>query len=237
MSYWAIPNASTARELREPQRKPVGIVKVDLDHPLGKDLIFHHIYQANFSPKRALVGGGLTQTGTINQAKDYIYAPGSGTNYLKSSSFDFAGDKTILAALDPQLSNPDFHITIGNPTNYISIISGFQTGRWNFYSGNYPTGSPSGSELNIEAGINYLAFIIRGSNFEVYLNGVSRISSTISAGNFLSTNSGTVIIDGNNAGDGGNNAFHYGLSLYNRALSGGEIKSLHQNPYQFLIPA
>jgi hypothetical protein len=222
--------------LFDPGRKPVGNVVIDPSHWMSKDLSFEAIYQTGKNYLQVLTGQSLTKTGNIVQGVGFIKGSSFGTNYLQATGLKINGDYTITTTLRPTLSNGDFHLTFGS-TN-ISIISGFQANKFNFFAGGYPTGSSSASEVPMEVGIlSTVSFVVNNGVFYAYVNGVLESTGAITTANFTTVNDGNITIDGTSTGAGGNNAEHHNTFLHNRALTSAEVRSLYNSLYQNIIPA
>ncbi len=244
-----------APELFYPGRKPVGNVKIDWSNPLARGVKQCLLFDANSSKPVDLAGYrdysyvnghiiestayGLgytnsTSTSYVKADDDLgILSQGSSSPFTMFAKFLFNGNKTNHQSLMNVRASGTATITIrinsdsaGTPNvlNAYCVLAGAT--RWSLGALTlYPNdGFPTCFSVSHEGSNNPL----------VVKDGASY------SGSNLSTNTTPISDAWATVGEGTADIFrsYYYISiLYDRALSAEEHKSLHSNPYQFLIPA
>jgi len=114
-----------------------------------------------------------------------------------------------------------------------AIIVGFQSGYFNFYDGDYPTGSANDTRFVATAGVwQHVVMGTDGTSVFAYLNGVKVIEQT---GTWLVNDIHQAFIIGGRANSPPINLFTGQIDdvqIYNRVLAVSEIMELNRDPFQ-----
>jgi len=227
--------------LREPNlllpgKKPVGPVKIDWSHPLSRDL---HAAVVKYEPFD-LVGNALSSTGTASpNVENIIYngtqvflvkGNGDSTLLLDCTAVDNKSFTFVMRFAETAVSSPYVGIRSGDGN---SILLWGTTGRY--------------YDLRVGS-TNYVS----GPGFSQNVTHNYSVTSSASEVNLIAD--GDYIIDSGAAGGAGNlGVLHIGrdsvysgggmdlnieyLYVFNYAMTFNEISLIHNDPYQFLIPA
>lgn len=239
-------------ELLIPGRKPVGNVVVDWEHPLARGLV-------NFMP---LQGYGLeilhgAHDGSLISNRSNRMVP-IGTDYtfkggklsMNQSGVDtkLESENDIGATIDISAQDHTFCVSAfniswtsqGSSLNCLMALSSVSKGSViiGYDSALAPWILSGGTSLQAtgESIEGVTVFSVKDGVGTLYLNGVP-YGTTVSVGGQDPTVGGKVYIAGYDGTSRDAKADFDWCSIYQRALSAEEIKSLYRNPYQFLIPA
>lgn len=237
-----IPNSKLdTMELLYPKRRPVGKVKIDWSKPLARGL--HDVYLFGISGIRSLVyntkidvvGSAILKHDriTTNASGQYIdvgilpiSAWGGASFHLVYSNItgrSGAGNGRILGVLHSGSDDLRVYISDAN------VDAGSLLVAWD-------DGTPTTSSVTAPAsGDVSLTITHDGATQNSFVNGVLN-SSDANACTF-SGFSGETLVGTSPVASSGISADYHLLIVHNRKLTAQEAKSLHDNPYQFLIPA
>lgn len=213
-------------ELLYPKRKPVGNVKIDWSHPLAKNLTCC-----------ILMGGVDLVDESLYSISVNSFKKEAGTgNSLENGKIDTATRSRYTTPTNESFSN--YILAKYPPTQVFQKIAGSTSSHWfGRYSGHYLAQFPSGvlvcppglftpnvwHSLHASRDVSVTHAGING----VYYSSGTDTSNLYSLGSFGIGHTQEVGIFP------GQIAVYY---QWSRALSSVEIQSIHNNPYQFLVP-
>ena len=241
--------------LREPNllvpgKKPVGPVKIDWSHPITDRLVAAYIFRANepaavdlvtgavtpFDPSMGASPEGVDMTSVSNVTD--LPAP---SEIAGSSQFTFV---TRARSTDGAAIQGKVLFSYRNDTSTAGLL---QVMPWDSYTGDgiriYFDG---GNRLNQDAGathfntnvhdISTIGFITDDAT--AYIDNDPPLESGLNTERFL-TATPTAMSIGGRMGTTNliNSSYLHHLYVYSRVLTEPQIRDLHADPYQFLIPA
>lgn len=241
-------------ELLYPKRKPVGKVKIDWTHALTSGLEYLNLFDAKavdlvMGVKPVIFGSGY------QRRAGSFYAPRGRGNYIefpKSHMPDLSNGFTLTLDLitDHEVPHTEYETNYHN--GYLDTCNNLGSGIRLFYSSFTGGGIRyrkvvGGVGENIDAA---MPTIVKGGHFCIslawdkqsmllYVNGalLGSLASTSALSPVHNLN-WRVGGDFNYDTDlEASESLYRSMSVHNIALSPQAIKSLHDNPYQFLIPA
>lgn len=248
MSVVYVPDNLTAPELWYPDRKPSVPVKLNWDHPLTKGLVCAYLENVDTqfildSVKRELrpIGNSsINDDGTINVSGEAIAIGGS--------ELVGANGVTITARAAPT-TNVDMafigsRLVFANTDNHLNMRFdrvGAQTGNNYCIKASVKNVSPVAESIS-----NVWSSGVMGT-YSMTWNQATRFIDIYYNGEDVSDDGGSVAQDslvleegqlfiGSGFGTRFTGLFSIVL-VHNRKLSAEEIKSLHDNPYQILVPS
>lgn len=240
------PNARLNQtELLYLGRKPVGKVKIDWSHPLAKGLKFYTLFDS-LSPIDLVSGTKGQSLSSVNQK---ITVNGQGlqthddSNYISFSELNVSSGADIADGIFQMWGGVVDEIT-GSQDSAMVLwdVSDTQTRSSLAINGSsYLYNLKFGVNGSLAAGTSHQGYQTMagefGDNHVFYLDG-AEVARVADPNSYSTQNLNSLIFSGYAAGFAyGVKATHLFACVYSRALSDYEIKSLHQNPYQFLIPA
>ena len=232
---------------REVVPRPVSPYElVNLSHPLAQDLISaHYFLEGDGSNTRSSLDGSLDAVGTSNWSVEGL------------ETHELASDVTLAPSLFSLTSRTftAFHkinITTWDASNRYFIIGEYEDEGSGFYDGGLYLASadPNGVVFFPVNGSNFSVCdvselmsdtssvaVVRHATAEwsVYVNGDLAATSTVS-GTTTSIYDWRIGGDWGAAGNEPAHVKHSAALIYGRDLDAGEIRKLHNNPYQILKP-
>lgn len=228
-------------ELLYPQRKPVGNVKIDWSHPIGKKVVFSNINNVS-----DLVTGeaGKLVNGAYLERGDIVLPIGNSSSGANRNALRFSdnkisgnGDISLLARVwvdssgGAEMRLMSSKLSWGGVEGfYVSVRS---SGTLYARGSGSKKASTAGGVMPMNQWVTLLVHY-QGTSVTFYIDDVVSTGHTINA---ISTIKTAVTI-GHNTGnnDSGFKGRVASLSMF-KDLADRDITSLLKNPYQFLIPA
>jgi hypothetical protein len=223
-----------------PKRKPVGNVKIDWSHPLTRGLSFCVLDEQD------LVSGVWPLRGTGyeysieggGKCSDFTKSANSYLDYPKAI-FDSYGDGLSVFSVQKTLSAIGVHYLIdttsGNTEHFRVFVENGSSPRFRLFA-------DSAKNLNAVTagrimGREEVSLACTYDKAEMKISVDGALSDAVAQTGDITPQIDNLRLGSALIPSDRGNYFLYIILIYKRALSAIEIKSLHANPYQFLIPA
>jgi hypothetical protein len=233
-----------------PDRKPVGQVKIDWNHPLGANVI-HAFLLRGLSAVDLFTKERLSKTGTPTFEANSIVFDTTNPDYFASSStkFDFPDDEGTLIAKVRCDSSAGFRgvfsdkgSSVWNTTEGIAFYVGTSGPNRLYVVMNGTSLYRVGDTALTQGAVHTIATTFDPTNeIQIYIDGVADtfLASAGTYSTYTKSASSTITIGSyyDRAVDRSFTGLIEYAYAFDRSLTSSEIQSLTDDPYQFLIPA